>query len=194
LSLRLTDSALPCYYVIAPAECSSNLARYDGVRYGLRVDASSLEELYGKTRAAGFGQEVQRRILTGTYVLSEGYYDAYYRKAQKVRTLIRQDFEQAFAKVDLLLTPTTPQAAFPLDSPPTDPIEMYENDRFTVPASLAGLPAASVPCGLSKNGLPLGLQLIAPSLQEARLFTAAAALERAAALPPLPVPMAGPAS
>ncbi len=188
VSLPLTRYALACYYVLAPAECSSNLARYDGVRYGLRVDAPTLEQMYEATRAEGFGAEVKRRILTGTYVLSAGYYDAYFRKAQKIRTRIKQDFNNVFEKVDLLLSPSTPGTAFTIDNPPKNPIEMYLNDVFTVPASLAGLPAASIPCGLSGAGLPIGLQLLAPPLGEKHLFTGAAALEQAANFQPISYP------
>jgi aspartyl-tRNA(Asn)/glutamyl-tRNA(Gln) amidotransferase subunit A len=180
ISLPHTKYSLPTYYVLAPAEASSNLARYDGVRYGLRVPGKTLDELYENTRSEGFGTEVQRRILIGTYVLSAGYYDAYYLKAQKVRRLITQDFELAFQKVDVILTPTTPTPAFALDESPTDPVVMYLNDVLTVPANLAGLPAMSIPAGLSKDGLPLGLQLIGPAFDESVLFQAGAALEQAA--------------
>lgn len=181
ISLPHTKYSLPAYYVLAPAEASSNLARYDGVRYGLRVPGATLDELYENTRSEGFGLEVQRRILIGTYVLSAGYYDAYYLKAQKVRKLITQDFELAFQKVDVILTPTTPSAAFALDEKPTDPVEMYLNDILTVPANLAGLPAISVPVGLSKEGLPLGLQLIGPAFDENVLFRVGRVLEESAA-------------
>ena len=179
VSLPHTKYALPTYYIIAPAEASSNLARYDGVRYGTRVAQASLTDMYNETRARGFGDEVKRRILIGTYVLSAGYYDAYYLKAQKVRKLIADEFAKVFEKVDVLLTPTTTQPAFALDKD-YDPIEMYGNDVFTVPASLAGLPAISVPAGLSPEGLPLGLQLIAPAFQEEVLLCAAQRLEQAA--------------
>lgn len=175
-----TTHALPTYYIIAPAEASSNLARYDGVRYGLRVDGESLDGMYEHTRGTGFGHEVKRRILIGTYVLSAGYYDAYYVKAQKVRALIAQDFDQAFSQVDVLLTPTAPSAAFGLEDKITDPITMYLNDVFTVPASLAGLPAISVPAGLSKNGLPLGLHLIGRRFDEATILNVASVIEEAA--------------
>ncbi|MCE2510148.1 MAG: Asp-tRNA(Asn)/Glu-tRNA(Gln) amidotransferase subunit GatA [Alphaproteobacteria bacterium] len=180
VSLPHTRYALPAYYIIAPAEASSNLARYDGVRYGLRVAGEDLNDMYKKTRAEGFGREVRRRILIGAYVLSAGYYDAYYLKAQKVRTLIARDFEEAFGKVDVLLTPTTPTPAFPIGEKEDDPVAMYLNDVFTVPASLAGLPGVSVPAGLSADGLPLGLQLIGRAFDEATLLRAAAALEAAA--------------
>ena len=180
ISLPLTKYALPTYYIVAPAEASSNLARYDGVRYGLRVEGDDPTEMYAKTRAAGFGREVRRRILIGTYVLSAGYYDAYYLKAQKVRTLIARDFESAFETVDAVLTPTAPFAAFAIGEKMDDPIAMYLNDVFTVPASLAGLPAISVPAGLTGDGLPLGLHLIARPFDEPTLFRAAGVLESAA--------------
>jgi aspartyl-tRNA(Asn)/glutamyl-tRNA(Gln) amidotransferase subunit A len=180
VSLPHTQYALPAYYIIAPAEASSNLARYDGVRYGQRVDGASLDDMYAKTRGAGFGDEVKRRILIGTYVLSAGYYDAYYIKAQKVRRLIQNDFTNVFADVDALLTPSTPSAAFALGDESKDPLSMFLNDVFTVPANLAGIPAISVPAGLSSDGLPLGLQLIAPSLREDTLIKGAAILESAA--------------
>ncbi len=180
VSLPHTRYALPTYYIIAPAEASSNLARYDGVRYGLRVDGDSLDEMYENTRGAGFGHEVQRRVLIGTYVLSAGYYDAYYVKAQKVRTLIARDFEKAFEACDVILTPTAPSAAFALGEKMDDPIAMYLNDVFTVPASLAGLPGISVPAGLDGAGLPLGLQLIGRPFDEETVLRAAEALEQAA--------------
>ena len=180
ISLPHTHYALPAYYIVAPAEASSNLARYDGVRYGLRARAGTVEEQYARTRRAGFGAEVRRRVLIGAYVLSAGYYDAYYTKAQRVRRLIARDFEQAFAKVDAVLTPTAPTAAFPLGEKMDDPIAMYLNDVFTVPASLAGLPAVSVPAGLDGVGLPLGLQLIGRPFDEATVLRAAEALEAAA--------------
>ena len=181
VSLPHTKYALPAYYIVAPAEASSNLARYDGVRYGLRIDGGSLDEMYENTRGAGFGAEVRRRVLIGTYVLSAGYYDAYYLKAQKVRTLIAGDFRRAFETVDVLLTPTTPSAAFAIGEKMDDPIAMYLNDVFTVPASLAGLPAISVPAGLSAGGLPLGLHLIGRPFDEETVLRAAHALETAAA-------------
>ena len=180
INLPHTKYALPCYYIIAPAEASSNLARYDGVRYGKRIEAETLDAMYEATRADGFGEEVQRRILIGTYALSAGYYDAYYLKAQQVRRLIKEDFEKAFNDVDVILTPTTPTPAFPLGAEVSDPITMYLNDVFTVPANLAGLPGISVPAGLSKQGLPLGLQLLAPPFEEGRLFSVANAIENQA--------------
>ena len=181
VSLPHTKYALPAYYIIAPAEASSNLARYDGVRYGLRVlpEGGNLAAMYEATRAAGFGTEVKRRVMIGTYVLSAGFYDAYYIQAQKVRALIAQDFDRAFEACDLLLTPTAPSAAF-ASGDKADPLEMYLNDVFTVPASMAGLPAMSVPAGLSTGGLPLGLQVIGPALAEAAVFNAGYAIERAA--------------
>ena len=182
VSLPHTKYAVHTYFVIAPAEASSNLARYDGVRYGSRVDGETLDELYANTRASGFGKEVQRRILIGTYVLSSGYYDAYYRKAQKVRNLIVNDFNKVFKKVDVLLTPTTPSAAFKLGAK-MDPVTMYMNDIFTVPASLAGLPAISVPSGLSSEGLPLGLQIIGKPFDEECVFKVAANIEQEAKFP-----------
>ena len=181
VSLPHTKYALPAYYIIAPAEASSNLARYDGVRYGLRVapGGGSLAEMYAATRSAGFGPEVKRRIMIGTYVLSAGFYDAYYTQAQKIRTLIAQDFAQAWEHCDVLLTPTAPSAAF-ASGDKVDPLEMYLNDVFTVPSSLAGLPAMSVPAGLSDTGLPLGLQVIGRSFDEAGVLNAGLAIERAA--------------
>jgi aspartyl-tRNA(Asn)/glutamyl-tRNA(Gln) amidotransferase subunit A len=180
ISLPHTKYALPTYYIIAPAEASSNLARYDGVRYGLRVPGKSLDEMYENTRAEGFGAEVRRRILIGTYVLSAGYYDAYYLKAQKVRSLIFNDFAEAWKKCDVILTPTAPSAAFAIGEKDDDPIAMYLNDVFTVPVNLAGLPGISVPAGLDKGGLPLGLQVIGKALDEATVFQVASALEDAA--------------
>ena len=180
ISLPMTRYALPAYYIIAPAEASSNLARYDGVRFGLRVEGDSLEEMYELTRAAGFGAEVRRRVLIGTYALSAGYYDAYYLKAQRVRTLIARDFEAAFERVDCVLTPTAPSAAFAIGENSDDPIAMYLNDVFTVPANLAGLPAISVPAGLSGDGLPLGLQIIGRPFDEETVLQVAEVLERAA--------------
>ncbi len=180
ISLPHTKYALPTYYIVAPAECSSNLARYDGVKYGLRVAGDSLDNMYKNTRAQGFGDEVKRRILIGTYVLSAGYYDAYYLKAQRVRTLIAGDFKAAYEKCDVILTPTAPSAAFGLGEKVSDPLAMYLNDVFTVPASLSGLPGISVPAGLSSDGLPLGLQLIGQAFGEEQLLNAADVLETAA--------------
>ncbi|MCW1383967.1 Asp-tRNA(Asn)/Glu-tRNA(Gln) amidotransferase subunit GatA [Novosphingobium sp. KCTC 2891] len=182
ISLPHTKYALPTYYIIAPAEASSNLARYDGVRYGLRdlPDGAGLQDMYAATRAAGFGAEVKRRILIGTYVLSAGFYDAYYTQAQKVRTLISHDFRNAFGEVDVILAPTTPTAAFALGENSDDPLAMYLNDVFSVPASLAGLPAMSVPAGLDRNGLPLGLQLIGKAFDEQGVLNAALAIENRA--------------
>jgi len=180
ISLPHTRYALPAYYIVAPAEASSNLSRYDGVKYGLRVEADDLLSMYEKTRAAGFGDEVKRRILIGTYVLSAGYYDAYYLKAQKVRTRIAEDFRHAFSHVDAILTPATPSAAFPVDEPPSDPVEMYLLDTFTVPVNLAGLPGLCVPAGLSGEGLPLGLQVIGKAFDEATVLRVGRAIEQAA--------------
>jgi aspartyl-tRNA(Asn)/glutamyl-tRNA(Gln) amidotransferase subunit A len=180
VSLPHTKYALPTYYIIAPAEASSNLARYDGMRFGLRREGQSLIDVYEETRAAGFGEEVKRRILIGTYVLSAGYYDAYYLKAQKVRRKIADDFAAAFERVDALLTPTAPSAAFGLGENAADPVAMYLNDVFTVTVNLAGLPGLSLPAGLDAQGLPLGLQLIGKALDEATLFQLAGALEKAA--------------
>jgi aspartyl-tRNA(Asn)/glutamyl-tRNA(Gln) amidotransferase subunit A len=182
ISLPHTQYALATYYIIAPAEASSNLARYDGVRYGLRdlPEGANLQEMYAATRAAGFGAEVKRRILIGTYVLSAGFYDAYYTQAQKVRTLISRDFMNAFEQVDLILTPTAPTSAFALGEKTSDPLEMYLNDVFSVPASLAGLPAMSVPAGLCSAGLPLGLHLIGRPFDEQGVLNAGLAIERRA--------------
>jgi aspartyl-tRNA(Asn)/glutamyl-tRNA(Gln) amidotransferase subunit A len=180
VSLPHTRYALATYYIVAPAEASSNLARYDGVRYGLRVPGDTLDEMYENTRGEGFGAEVRRRILIGTYVLSAGYYDAYYLKAQKVRTLIARDFREAFETVDVILTPTAPSDAFAIGDKMDDPITMYLNDVFTVPTSLAGLPGISVPAGLSARGLPLGLQLIGRPFDEETVLRTAGVLEQAA--------------
>ena len=182
VSLPHTKYALPAYYIIAPAEASSNLARYDGVRYGLRdlPEGAGLQDMYAATRADGFGAEVKRRIMIGTYVLSAGFYDAYYTQAQKVRALIARDFERAFETCDVLLTPTAPSAAFALGEKSADPIAMYLNDVFTVPSSLAGLPAMSVPGGLDKDGLPLGLQIIGRPLDEQGVLNAGLAIEQRA--------------
>jgi aspartyl-tRNA(Asn)/glutamyl-tRNA(Gln) amidotransferase subunit A len=182
VSLPHTKFALPAYYIIAPAEASSNLARYDGVRYGLRdlPEGAGLQDMYAATRADGFGDEVKRRILIGTYVLSAGFYDAYYTQAQKIRTLIARDFELAFAQCDVLLTPTAPSAAFALGEKSADPIAMYLNDVFTVPSSLAGLPAMSVPGGVDAAGLPLGLQIIGRPFDEQGVLDAGLAIEQRA--------------
>ncbi len=180
ISLPNTKYALPAYYIIAPAEASSNLARYDGMRYGFRSNAEDLKTTYQKTRSEGFGDEVKRRIMIGTYVLSAGYYDAYYKKALKVRRRIAMDFDEAYQKCDIILTPTTPSSAFPLGSKSDNPVEMYLNDIFTVTANIVGLPAVSVPAGLDQKGLPLGLQLIGRALDEETLFSVANALEKSA--------------
>ncbi len=180
ISLPHTKYALPTYYIIAPAEASSNLARYDGVRFGLRIPGATLDEMYENTRAEGFGAEVKRRVLIGTYVLSAGYYDAYYLKAQRLRSLILRDFTQAFEKVDAILTPATPTAAFAIGDRMDDPIAMYLNDIFTVPVNLAGLPGISVPAGLSADGLPLSLQLIGRAFDEATMLRVARTVEQAA--------------
>jgi aspartyl-tRNA(Asn)/glutamyl-tRNA(Gln) amidotransferase subunit A len=191
ISLPHTHYALPTYYIVAPAEASSNLARYDGVRFGLRVPAEKLTEMYEGTRGEGFGAEVQRRVLIGTYVLSAGYYDAYYNKARRVRTLIANDFAKAFEGVDVILTPTAPSAAFAVGEKMDDPIAMYLNDVFTVPSSLAGLPAISVPAGLSGDGLPLGLQLIGRAFDEGTVLKVAGVLEQAADFTAEPAFIAG---
>jgi aspartyl-tRNA(Asn)/glutamyl-tRNA(Gln) amidotransferase subunit A len=179
ISLPHTKYALPAYYIVALAEASSNLARYDGVRYGLRVPGDDIVDMYENSRAAGFGPEVQRRIMIGTYVLSAGYYDAYYVRAQKIRTLIKRDFEQAWAKVDVVLTPATPSPAFARGEI-SDPVQMYLNDIFTVTVNMAGLPGIAVPAGVSNDGLPLGLQLIGKAFDEETLFKTAAAIEQVA--------------
>ena len=194
ISLPHTKYALPAYYIIAPAEASSNLARYDGVRYGLRVEADSLDDMYCETRAAGFGDEVQRRIMIGTYVLSAGYYDAYYLKAQKVRRLIKQDFDTAYETVDAILTPATPTAAFPVGRKVDDPVTNFLNDVFTVPANLAGLPGMAVPAGLNADGLPLGLQILGRPFDEATLYSIGRVIEDAAAFDAVPSRRAGGAS
>jgi aspartyl-tRNA(Asn)/glutamyl-tRNA(Gln) amidotransferase subunit A len=182
VSMPMTKHALPAYYVVAPAEASSNLARYDGVRYGLRVAGSDIVDMYEQTRASGFGKEVRRRVMIGTYVLSAGYYDAYYLRAQKVRTLIKRDFERCFSDgVDAILTPTTPTAAFGIgEMGSADPVQMYLNDVFTVTVNMAGLPGISVPSGLDSQGLPLGLPLIGRPFEEETLFALAAVIEKAA--------------
>ncbi|MEX2409581.1 MAG: Asp-tRNA(Asn)/Glu-tRNA(Gln) amidotransferase subunit GatA [Rhodovibrionaceae bacterium] len=187
VTLPHTHYALPTYYIIAPAEASSNLARYDGVRYGLRIEGEgSLDSMYETTRGEGFGDEVIRRVLIGTYVLSAGYYDAYYNKARQVRSLIAKDFAEAFAEVDAILTPTAPSAAFAMGENMDDPLAMYLNDVFTVPASLAGLPGVSIPAGLSSEGLPLGLQLLGRAFDEETVIRVAGVLEEAAAFDHLP--------
>ncbi|MDQ6928079.1 MAG: Asp-tRNA(Asn)/Glu-tRNA(Gln) amidotransferase subunit GatA, partial [Actinomycetota bacterium] len=179
-SVPAAKLGLSAYYLIAPAEASSNLARYDGVRYGLRVEGPDITTMYGATRAAGFGPEVKRRIMLGTYALSAGYYDAYYGQAQRVRTLIIRDFESAYADYDLLLAPATPSTAFPLGAKTDDPLTMYLSDVCTIPSNLAGHPAISVPFGTGSDGLPVGIQVLAPALGEATMFRAAAVLEREA--------------
>lgn len=186
VSLPHTKYALQTYYVIAPAECSSNLARYDGVRFGMRVEGDNLIDTYEKTRAEGFGKEVKRRILIGTYVLSAGYYDAYYNQARRVRKLIWQDFINAYQHCDVMLTPTAPTAAFGIGENTADPVTMYLNDLFTIPASMAGMPGMSVPVGLNNEGLPIGLQLLGKPFEEATLLQAAHALEKAAAFTAVP--------
>lgn len=186
VSLPHTKYALQTYYVIAPAECSSNLARYDGVRFGLRVEGENLNDTYEKTRAEGFGREVKRRILIGTYVLSAGYYDAYYNQARRVRKLIWEDFNKAWEKCDVLLTPAAPTPAFEINGAPQDPVTMYLNDVFTIPASMAGMPGLSVPAGLSSDGLPLGLQLIGKPFEEGALMNVAQKIEQAAGFDALP--------
>lgn len=186
VSLPHTQYAVPTYYIIAPSEASSNLARYDGVRYGVRVDGKDLQETYDLTRAAGFGAEVKRRIMIGTYCLSSGYYDAYYTKAQKVRRLIANDFKAAFEKCDVILTPTAPSSAFAIGENDDDPIKMYLGDVFTIPASLAGLPGISVPAGLDAEGLPLGLQIIGKAWDEVTMFRTAYALEQAVEFKDIP--------
>jgi aspartyl-tRNA(Asn)/glutamyl-tRNA(Gln) amidotransferase subunit A len=171
---------LPTYYVIAPSEASANLARYDGVKYGFRYpDADNLIEMYQKTRAQGFGAEVKRRIMMGTYVLSAGYYDAYYLKAQKVRTLIKEDFDRAFSQVEILVCPTAPSTAFKAGEKTADPLSMYLSDLMTIPVNLAGLPGISVPCGFDDQGLPIGMQLIGKPLGESRLLEVANTYEKA---------------
>ncbi|WP_419899968.1 Asp-tRNA(Asn)/Glu-tRNA(Gln) amidotransferase subunit GatA [Roseomonas sp. USHLN139] len=180
ISLPHTQYALPTYYIVAPAEASSNLARYDGVRFGLREEGADLKELYERSRAAGFGAEVKRRILIGTYVLSAGYYDAYYVKAQQVRALIKRDFDQAWGQVDAILTPATPTAAFGRNETQDDPVAMYLNDVFTITANLAGIPGMSVPAGLDARGLPLGLQILGRPFDEETVFAVGGAIERVA--------------
>ncbi len=191
VSLKMTEYALPVYYIIAPAEASSNLARYDGVRFGKRVNGDTLDAMYENTRAEGFGAEVRRRILIGTYVLSAGYYDAYYLKAQKVRALIAQDFDKAFESCDALLTPTAPSAAFGIGEKFDNPIQMYLNDVFTVTVNLAGLPGISVPAGLSSEGLPLGLQVIGKAFDEESVLRVGQVIEQAAQFTAKPAFIAG---
>lgn len=183
ISLPHTDYALPAYYIIAPAEASSNLSRYDGVRYGMRVEGNSLDELYENTRTAGFGPEVQRRILIGTFVLSVGHYDAYFTKGLEIRRIIRNEFKEAFQKVDVILTPTTPSPAFAIGEKLTNLLDMYLSDVFTVASNLAGIPALSIPVGLSESGLPLGMQLIGPDFSEGLLFNVGSVIEQAARMP-----------
>jgi len=177
ISLPHTNYALPAYYIVAPAEASSNLARYDGVKYGYRTEGMNLTEMYEKTRSEGFGNEVKRRIMIGTYVLSSGYYDAYYLKAQKVRRLIKKDFDDAYGKVDAILTPSTPSSAFKIGEKTNDPLSMYLNDIFTVPVNLAGLPGISIPAGVDKNGYPLGLQIIGKPFDEQTILNIAYSME-----------------
>jgi aspartyl-tRNA(Asn)/glutamyl-tRNA(Gln) amidotransferase subunit A len=177
ISLPHTNYALPAYYIVAPAEASSNLARYDGVKYGFRSKGENLIDMYEKTRSEGFGAEVQRRIMIGTYVLSSGYYDAYYLKAQKVRKLIKNDFDEVYKKVDAILTPSTPSAAFKVGEKTNDPVSMYLNDIFTVPVNLAGLPAISIPAGVDTKGYPLGLQIIGKAFDEQNILNIAYAME-----------------
>ena len=178
LSLPNTPYALPAYYIVAPAEASSNLARYDGVKYGFRSNGENLIDMYEKTRSEGFGNEVKRRIMIGTYVLSSGYYDAYYLKAQKVRRLIKNDFDEAYKKVDAILTPSTPSSAFKINEKTNDPVSMYLNDIFTVPINLAGLPAISIPAGLDKKGYPLGLQIIGKAFDEQNILNIAYSMQK----------------
>jgi len=178
VSLPNTSYALPAYYIVAPAEASSNLARYDGVKYGFRSNGENLIDMYEKTRSEGFGSEVKRRIMIGTYVLSSGYYDAYYLKAQKVRRLIKNDFDEVYKKVDAILTPSTPSAAFKINEKTNDPVSMYLNDIFTVPVNLAGLPAISIPAGLDKSGYPLGLQIIGKAFDEQNILNIAYSMEK----------------
>jgi aspartyl-tRNA(Asn)/glutamyl-tRNA(Gln) amidotransferase subunit A len=179
VDLPHTEYALATYYIIAPAEASANLARYDGVKYGLAVEAPTLAETYARTRGEGFGAEVKRRIMLGTYALSSGYYDAYYVKAQKVRTLIKQDFDNAWAQVDAIVAPTSPTVAFPLGARTDDPYQMYLADAFTIPANMAGIPGVAVPCGFS-DGLPVSLQVLGPPFAEATILRIADAYERSA--------------
>jgi aspartyl-tRNA(Asn)/glutamyl-tRNA(Gln) amidotransferase subunit A len=191
VSLPHTKYGLATYYIVAPAEASSNLARYDGVRFGARTEGADLTEMYENTRAAGFGAEVKRRVLIGTYVLSAGYYDAYYLRAQKIRALILRDFTEVFADVDALVTPTTPSAAFAQGERMDDPVKMYLNDIFTVPANMSGIPGLSVPAGLDPDGLPLGLQVLGKPFDEETVFAVGAALELAAGVTAVPAVRAG---
>jgi len=193
VSLPHADYALSAYYLIAPSEASSNLARYDGVRYGLRVDGADSVEMMARTRDAGFGPEVKRRIMLGTYALSAGYYEAYYGQAQKVRTLIIRDYEAAFERFDVLVSPTSPTTAFRIGEKADDPLAMYLSDVFTIPANLAGVPAVSVPCGFDQAGLPVGVQFTAPVLAEPTLLRAAYALEQDLVLSPRPPLLEAPA-
>jgi aspartyl-tRNA(Asn)/glutamyl-tRNA(Gln) amidotransferase subunit A len=186
ISLPHTEYAVATYYIICTAEASSNLARYDGVKYGMRVEGKDIIDMYKKTRMKGFGKEVKRRIILGTYVLSSGYYDAYYGKAGKVRTLIRKDFEQSFEKCDIIVTPVSPTTAFKIGEKVEDPLQMYLSDIFTIPVNLAGLPGMSVPCGFDGAGLPIGLQIIGKPLDEARMLQAAYILEREKGLKTVP--------
>ena len=178
ISLPHTEYAVATYYVLATSEASSNLARYDGVKYGFRADGKDLMEMYMNTRAQGFGAEVKRRIMLGTYALSSGYYDAYYKKAQQARTLIKMDFEKAFSSVDMIVTPTSPTAAFKLGEKTEDPLQMYLSDIFTISVNLAGIPAISIPCGFTSNNLPIGLQIIGKHFGEESILKAAYAYEQ----------------
>ena len=178
ISLPHTKYALPAYYIVAPAEASSNLARYDGVKYGYRSEGENLISMYENTRSEGFGDEVKRRIMIGTYVLSSGYYDAYYLKAQKIRRLIKNDFDEAYKSVDVILTPSTPSSAFKIGDKTDDPVSMYLNDIFTVPVNLSGLPAISIPAGKDKNNYPLGLQLIGKAFEEQNLLDISYSMEK----------------
>jgi aspartyl-tRNA(Asn)/glutamyl-tRNA(Gln) amidotransferase subunit A len=186
ISLPHTKYAVATYYIIAPAEASSNLARYDGVKYGFRAEAKNLIEMYKKSRGLGFGKEVKRRIMLGTYALSAGYYDAYYLKASKVRTLIKEDFERAFKEVDLILTPTSPTPPFKLGEKISDPLQMYLSDIFTIPVNLAGLPALSLPAGLTENNLPIGVQIIGPQFKDELVLALAYQLEKELSLKLIP--------
>ncbi len=186
VSLPYTRYAVAVYYIICTAEASSNLARYDGVKYGMRVNGKDIIDMYKKTRSAGFGKEVKRRIILGTYVLSSGYYDAYYRKAGQVRTLMRRDFDAAFSRCDLIVTPVSPTTAFKIGEKTEDPLTMYLSDIFTIPVNLAGLPAMSLPCGFDGRGLPIGLQIIGKPLDEALMLQAAYLFEAEKGLKKLP--------